>query len=95
MPENDLEKGKVMVTQDELGRPFDWNEVLGDAMKIESRKTRPAEAAVAVRYRGAWFFVDDSDLESKSTFSMLSQIFALPAGKAQGIVPVLTLPVGR
>ena len=95
VPERDLQKGKVMVTRDELGRPFDWKEVLGNAVKIESRKTRPAEPAVAVRYRGRWFFIDDSDLESKSTFSMLSQIFALQAGKAEGIVPVLTLPVGR
>jgi hypothetical protein len=49
---------------------------------------------VAARYRGHWFFIDDSDLDSKSTFVMLSQIFSLQAGKAEGIVPVLTLPVG-
>jgi hypothetical protein len=95
VPERDLKKGKVSVTKDKFGRPFDWKEVLRNSMNIESQQTKPSEAAVAVYYRGTWFFIDDSDLESKSTFSMLSQIFSLQAGKAEGIIPMLTLPVGR
>jgi hypothetical protein len=95
VPERDREKGKVMITRDESGMPFDWKEVLGDALQIKYQLIRPAEAAVAVSYRGYWFYVDDSDLESKSTFSLVSQIFALQAGKIEGVVPVLTLPVGR
>ena len=64
-------------------------------MNIESQEIAPTEASVAVYYRGKWFFIDDSDLESKSTFSLLYQIFALQAGKAEGILPILTLPVGK
>lgn len=95
VPERDVKKGKVTVARDETGKPFDWKAVLGDSMTIASQTARPAEAAVAVRYRGTWFYIDDSDLESKSTFSMLSQIFALQAGEAEGIRPILTLPVGK
>jgi hypothetical protein len=62
---------------------------------MKSAATRPENAVIAVRYRGYWFWIDDTDLDSKSTFAMLSQIFSLQAGKAEGIVPVLTLPVGR
>jgi hypothetical protein len=51
--------------------------------------------AIAVRYRDAWFSLRDDDLESKSTFAMLAPLFALQAGQAEGIVPILTLPVGR
>ncbi|UCG16782.1 MAG: hypothetical protein JSV19_01855 [Phycisphaerales bacterium] len=52
------------------------------------------ESAVAVRYRGYWFYIDDTDLHSKSTFALLRQLFSLPAGQFKGAAPVLTLPVG-
>jgi hypothetical protein len=95
VPDRDRQKGKVTVTLGESGTTFDWQQVLGDSLRIKCQEIQPIEAAVAVRYRGSWFYIDDSDLESKSTFSMLSQIFALQAGKAEGITPVLTIPVGR
>lgn len=44
--------------------------------------------------RGSWFYIDDSDLDSKSTFSMLMQLFALQSGNSDGMTPVLTIPVG-
>ena len=34
-----------------------------------------------------------SDLKSKSTFALLSQIFSLQAKKIKGKVPILTLPL--
>jgi hypothetical protein len=69
--------------------------LLGGVFRIRSESSRPEEASLAVRYRQHWFYIDDSDLDSKSTFAMLSQIFSLQAGKAEGLVPVLTLPVGK
>jgi len=51
-------------------------------------------AAVRVRYRDHWFYIPDEDLASKSTFSLLAQLFALQAGSGDGLRPVLTLPVG-
>ena len=77
------------------GQQFDWKEVLGDYLKIQVKNEKPIDTRLRVNYRGHWFYIDDSDLESKSTFTLLAQIFALQAGKAEGIVPVLTLPVGR
>jgi len=85
----------VTITKDEAGNPFDWEKVLGDSLQIRSGSSRPTESAVAVYYRGNWFYIDDSDLESKATLSLLSQVFALQAGESEGIVPVLTLPVGK
>ena len=67
----------------------------GDYFKIQVKDQKPMDTQLRVNYRGHWFYIDDSDLESKSTFALLAQIFALQAGKAEGIVPVLTLPVGR
>ena len=95
VPEKDRQKVRVTITKDEAGNPFDWEKVLGDSLQIRSGSSRPTESAVAVYYRGNWFYIDDSDLESKATLSLLSQVFALQAGESEGIVPVLTLPVGK
>ena len=46
------------------------------------------------RYRGAWFYVDDSALPSKSTFSFLTQLLALQSGEVKSSAPVLTIPIG-
>jgi len=94
VPEADRELGRVTLTRDAAGREFDWLQVTDGLMHVRSSRDRPANAAVAVRYRGHWFYVDDSDLDSKSTFSMLGQLFALQSGNAQGQSPLLTIPVG-
>jgi len=38
--------------------------------------------------------IDDSDLGSKSTFSLLTQIYALQSGAIKSTDPVLTIGVG-
>jgi hypothetical protein len=50
-------------------------------------------AFVAIPYRGNWFYLADNDLDSKSTFMLLMQLFRLQAGSAKSIGPTLTIPV--
>ena len=53
------------------------------------------DAVVAVQYRGAWFFIDDRDIDSKDTFRLLDQVGSILAGEtAPSPAPVLTLPMG-
>jgi hypothetical protein len=94
-PEEDQTGGKVTLTRHASGKPFDWADVTGDILKIHSQSTRPAQAAMAVYYRDSWFYIDDSDLQSKSTFSLLAQIFSLQSGNAKDKGPLLTLPLGN
>ena len=59
---------------------------------------RPPCASVAVSYRGYWFYIDDTDQASKSTFNLLRPTRVLDVGKVtteRRGGPVLTLPVGR
>ncbi len=86
--------GLVVITKDQFGCPFDWSCVTGDLFCVKSSKHKPDCAAVAVKYRGYWFYIDDRHHSSKATFGLLMQLFELRAsgGAAQG--PVLTLPVG-
>ena len=84
----------VTTTLDSDGQVFDWGQVIGDLLRIHSQLTRPTKAAVIVRHRGHWYYIDDADLTSKSTFTLLGQLFAVQAGAVENVFPVLTLPVG-
>ncbi len=94
-PQRDIDSGLVTVTYDRKGNIFDWNNVTRDLLVIFSSDKKPGNAAVSVHYRGSWFYIDDSDLNSKSTFVLLGQLFALQAGKIKHTEPILTLPIGK
>jgi hypothetical protein len=91
----DLLQGKVTETKTSTGKTFNWNEVTGDLLRIRSVPEDPEANSMVIFYRGAWFLIDDSDLSSKSTFSLLSQIFSLQAGNIKDNSPLLTLPIGQ
>jgi hypothetical protein len=93
-PEDQLD-GPVTQTLDEAGKPFDWGELLDGVFKVHSSKQRPSSAAVAVRYRGHWFYIASDDESSLSTFALLNQLDSFTSGERQGAAPVLTLPVGN
>ncbi len=94
VPVGDVDAGHVMVTKDAGGGTFDWNAVTGGLMRIGSSVSNPRAAAVSVRYRGSWFYIDDSDLPSKSTFALLGQLYALQSDADNSGAPILTLPIG-
>jgi hypothetical protein len=93
IPERDRAAGRVTVTRDGDGQPFDWSRVTGDLLVIKTQAEPPANAAVAVQYRGSWFYIDDSDMNSKYTFMLLGALTALQAGEIERAGPLLTLPV--
>ena len=94
VPEADEQGGLVTVTQTAAGERFDWNKVTGSLLKVGSAAQRPTDAFIAVQHRGAWFYIRNSDLESKSTFMLLSQLFNLQAGQIKTVAPALTIGVG-
>jgi hypothetical protein len=95
VPQNDIKDGRVVITRHHDGQPFDWNELFAEFFQIKSSQSEPSDAYVRINYRGSWFYIDDRDLESKSTFSLLNQIFAIQAGHIKVEKPTLTLPIGR
>lgn len=92
-PEQDLRRGRVTRTLDDGERSFDWRRVTGRLMRIRCARHRPPGTYVAVQYRDRWWYIDDSDLDSKSTFSFISQALELLASDVQASGPVLTLPI--
>jgi hypothetical protein len=86
--------GLVTVTRNKDGSEFDWGKTAGGSLfHIRQSEKQPDMTFVAIPYRGQWFYLADNDLESKSTFMLLTQLFRLQAGAAKSAGPALTLPL--
>lgn len=94
VPEIDVARNRVRVTRNAAGAAFEWEDVMGGLLDIRSASGRPENVATAVNYRGSWFYLDDTDHDSKSTFALIGQLFALQSKGGLVGAPVLTLPVG-
>ncbi len=93
-PEQHQADGLVTVTTSKTGGVFDWTHTpAGRRFKVRTTAERPENAYIATSYRGHWFYIEDTDLESKSTFMLLRQLFDLQAGQTKSQGPTLTLPV--
>ena len=95
VPASDEKAGLVTITKLRAGERFDWERVTGRLFAVNSGDSRPSSAYLAVPYRGSWFYVRQDDLESKSTFMLLNQLFNLQSGDVKMIAPTFTIGVGN
>jgi hypothetical protein len=93
VPADDLAVSRAMTTVDKSGKPFNWSLVVGDLFSIRSQGNKLDNAQVAIKYRGSWFYIDDSDLNTKYSILLLDQLAALLSGNVEKAEPLLTLPV--
>jgi hypothetical protein len=63
-------------------------------LRVASGAEAPADAFVAVPYRGHWFWIDDRDIGSKRMFSFIMFVFTLVEPGSKEPTPVLTIPTG-
>lgn len=82
----------VHVTLGADGKAFDWNQLSGGLFHVHSGESRPQRAYIRAQYRDHWFWIDDADVESKRTYTLLSQLFSLQAATSVTRGPVLTIP---
>ena len=65
-----------------------------NTFKVLASSTKP-EASLAVKYRGYWFYIDETDMTSKATFLVMAEFYRLAISEGRtDQVPILTLPVG-
>jgi hypothetical protein len=92
VPATDIDRGVATANRtDNLGGATgepDW-------FVVKSSDSEPRDSSLSIEYRGHWFYIDDTDLQSRETFAMLTALFAVVGGTVPGAHPVLTLPVGR
>jgi hypothetical protein len=95
--------GAVFVPESHIEQnlaPRDWPapgtkpEGVRSVFRVRSSKEKPS-ASLAIRYRNHWFYVEETDHESKGTFLLLGELFRLGLTETKSRqAPVLTLPVG-
>ena len=59
---------------------------------IHSGTEPPADAYTAVPYHGHWYWIDDTDIASKRTFTFLMILFSLAETGQGAAAPVVTVP---
>jgi hypothetical protein len=65
------------------------------AMKVMSGEAQPKDAYVSVQYGGRWFWIADTDIQSKSTFGTLMLLFSIAETGVKGSAPVVTVPTNQ
>lgn len=94
-------RGAVEIPSEHLARglatTFPEPGLAGKGIRIRSSVNRPETAALAVKYRGYWFFIDESDVATKRFYMMVRTLWSvtISAGADQRAAPVLTIPVSR
>jgi hypothetical protein len=95
VPSEHVADNLATMTRDPSGERFDWKLVMSDLFRVYSVKAdaRPSKAHVAVPYKGHWFYIDQTDQDTKSTFSLLLELSRLEVLGKVGSGPLLTLPL--
>ena len=47
---------------------------------------------MTVNYQGSWFWIDNSDLETKQVFSLMMMLFTMADTGERGNLPQVTIP---
>lgn len=93
-PPEDIRKGYLHQTNYENGDLFDWDNLMRGLMRINYSNDPPSNAYVQVRSHGHWFYIDNRDLSSKITFTILAELIHLSSGhESTQSEPILTIPV--
>ena len=97
VPEAHIAQGIVGPLDNLPGCPIVDPVVTHTLIRIQTSKHRPLNSAVAVKFRGHWFFIDDADIPSKETFRYMYLLIAaeVSAQYEAGVDrPILTIPLG-
>jgi hypothetical protein len=75
--------------------PGQWqpgNAEANPLVRIRSGTAAPADAYAVVPYRGYWYWIDDTDIASKRTFTFLMILFSLAETGQTVAAPIVTVP---
>ena len=69
----------------------------GKSIHIHASESRPKRAVLAVKHRGYWFYIDDTDMRTKLFYHLVRTLWSVSIAAAgdQRAAPVLTIPVSR
>lgn len=74
--------------------PFDWTQVTRGLFRVCVQEKKPRNAAVAIPYRGHWFYIADDDHASKEALGLIQAMLDIQLDEPSRPAPLLTLPIG-
>lgn len=95
VPEAHERAGYVTQSSVESRNTNSWREFLAGQFQVKTSLQDPGHAFVKIQYRDHWFWIDDSDLESKTTFSLILFLVSLQSAASEGVTPLLTVSASR
>ena len=87
IPETHLKEGRALPGFDSPAA-----ESVNDKVRIHSGKNKPSNAFAAVHYRDHWFWVDDSDWQTKRALTAVMFFFTLAESGDTDKLPLITIP---
>jgi hypothetical protein len=87
MPAQDVESKRAIPGVSFPDGSTGFNKIL-----VHSSDKEPEDAFTAVKYKGAWFWVDDHDLVAKRVFSFIMLVFTLLDNNKESAPLQLTIP---
>ena len=93
-PQTDIEDGIVSPAPDSYAESSGGTSALSRLFRVRSSELEPEVASVKVFYRDTWFYIEDTDQDSKTTFALLSMLITLQSGDTIGVTPLISLPTG-
>ena len=92
VPESDVVQGKA--TPGLVDTPG-AGALNGPPLRVLVSDTEPQDAHVAVQYDGRWFWIADTDIQSKYTFGIIMLLFSIADTGVKGSTPVVTIPANQ
>jgi hypothetical protein len=92
VPETDVVQGKATPGLVETQVPV---QLKGPPLGVLVTETPPQDAYVAVKYDGRWFWIADTDIQSKNTFGIIMLLFSIADTGVKGAAPVVTIPANQ
>jgi predicted small lipoprotein YifL len=67
----------------------------GPPLRVLVAEEQPQDAYVAAQYHGKWFWIADTDIQSKYTFAVIMLLFSIADTGVKGATPVVTIPANQ
>jgi len=67
----------------------------GPPLRVLVTEAPPQDAYVAVQYDRRWFWIADTDIQSKYTFGIVMLLFSIADTGVKGAAPVVTIPANQ
>lgn len=82
VPEEHVQEGRTLST---------FKPDNSDLMHVRVSKERPRDAFLSILFRDHWFYIDDRDVESKNTFTVIQILFSMANNGSGSVGPLISI----